>query len=108
MRDHSPSTRSGLARCFGISVADVPELAITDRDTVLDMDLRETVERALGSLDPRQRFVVVERFLHNRTNDDIGRELGISGSAVSLLATAGLKRLQCNVALRDWVGLAAA
>ena len=108
LREHSPSTRSGLVRPVGVSLADAHELATTDRDTVLDIDLHETVERALGHLTPRQRHVVVDRFLRNRTNEDISQDLGISGSAVSLLATAGLKRLHNNVALRDWVGLAAA
>lgn len=108
LRGHSRSTRSGLVRPVGVSLADAPEPATTDRDTVLDIDLHETVERALGCLTPRQRHVIVERFLHNRTNEDIGQDLEISGSAVSLLATGGLKRLHRNVALRDWVGLAAA
>ena len=66
-----------------------------------------TLERALGCLTAKQRHVIVERFLHNRLNDDIGHDLGISGSAVSLQATVGLKRLQRDVALRDWVGLTA-
>jgi RNA polymerase sigma factor (sigma-70 family) len=108
LRGHSRSTRSGLVRPLGVSLADAPEPATTDRDTVLDIDLHETVERALGCLTPRQRLVIVERFLRNRTNEDIGQDMGISGSAVSLLATGGLKRLHRNVALRDWVGLAAA
>ena len=105
--EHSPSTRAGLARPVGVPLAAVPEPATSDRDTVLDIDLQETLERALRRLTPKQRHVIVERFLHNRMNDDIGRDLGISGSAVSLLATGGLKRLQQDVALRDWVGLAA-
>jgi RNA polymerase sigma factor (sigma-70 family) len=107
LREHSPSTRSGLARPVGVPLADAPEPATSDRDAVLDIDLQETLERALGRLAPRQRHVIVERFLHNRVNDDVGRDLGISGSAVSLLATGALKRLQQDAALRDWVGLAA-
>jgi len=107
LREHSPSTRAGLARPINIPLGDAPELVTTDRDTVLDMDLQATLDRALRRLTPKQRHVIVERFLHNRGNDDIGRDLGISGSAVSLLATGGLKRLQEDGALRDWVGLAA-
>lgn len=107
LREHTGSTRAGLARPFAVALADAPEPAATDRDTVLDIDLQETLERALRSLKPRQRLVIVERFLHDRSNDDIGRDLGISASSVSLLATGGLKRLQRDVALRDWVGLAA-
>jgi DNA-directed RNA polymerase specialized sigma subunit len=49
----------------------------------------------------------VERFLHNQMIDDVGRDLGISGSAVSRLATGALERLQRDDALRDWVGFAA-
>ena len=67
----------------------------------------KTLERAPSPSDSEQRHVIVEPFLHNRTNDDIGQDLGISGSAVSLLATTALKRLHSDVALRDWVGLAA-
>jgi RNA polymerase sigma factor (sigma-70 family) len=107
LREHSGLTRAGLARPFGVPLAAVPEPATTDRDTVLDIDLRNTLQRALGGLTPKQRHVIVERFLHHRINDDIGRDLGISGSAVSLLATGGLKRLRRDAALRDWVGLAA-
>ena len=107
LREHGPSTRAGLARPVGVPLATVPEPTTSDRDTVLDIDLQETLQRALRRLTPKQRHVIVERFLHHRMNDDIGRDMGISGSAVSLLATGGLKRLQQDVALRDWVGLAA-
>ena len=108
LREHSPSTRGGLVRPMGVPLDDAPETATTDRDTTLDVDLQETLQRALGRLTPRQRHVIVERYLRNRTNDDIGQDLGISASAVSLLATSALKRLHDDVALRDWVGLAAA
>ena len=107
LRDHGPSTRSGQARPVRVPLGEASEPVTLDRDTVLDIDLRETLDRALARLTPRQRHVIVERFVHSRLNDDIGQELGISGSAVSLLATAGLKRLERDVALRDWVGLAA-
>ena len=107
LREHGPSTRSGRVRPTPIPLAEGSEPAIIDRDTVLDIDLQETLERALSRLTPRQRHVIVERFLHTRINDDVGRDLGISGSAVSLLATEALKQLQRDAALRDWVGLAA-
>lgn len=107
LREHGPATRAGLVRPFDVALGEAGEPAFTDRDTVLDIDLQETLERALARLTPRQRHVIVERFLHNRMNDDIGQDLGISGSAVSLLGSAGLKRLQQDLALRDWVGLAA-
>lgn len=107
LRDHGPSTRSGLARLVIVPLGEASEPATSDRDTVLDIDLQETLERAFRRLTPRQRHVVVERFLHNRINDDVGRDLGITGSAVSLLATGALKRLRQDRALRDWVGLAA-
>ena len=106
LREHGPSTRAGLGRPVQVPLAE-DEPVSTDRDTVLDIDLQQTLQRALGRLSPKQRYVIVERFLHNRVNDDVGRDLGLSPSAVSLLATVGLKRLQQDVALREWVGLVA-
>jgi RNA polymerase sigma factor (sigma-70 family) len=107
LRDNSSVSRAGLARPVKVPLAEASEPVTTDRDTVLDIDLRETLERALACLSPKQRHVIVERFLHDRINDDVGRDLGISGSAVSLLATGALERLRRDEALRDWVGLAA-
>lgn len=107
LREHGSSTRSGRTRPIPVPLAQATEPAVTDRDTVLDLDLQQTLERALARLTPRQRHVIVERFLHTRINDDVGRDLGISGSAVSLLATEALKQLKRDAALRDWVGLAA-
>lgn len=107
LREHGPSTRSGGVRPVGIPLGAAPEPSTTDRDTVLDIDLRETLERAMLRLSPRQRRVIEERFLHGRILDDVGRDMGISGSAVSLLAKSALKRLKRDRALRDWVGLAA-
>jgi RNA polymerase sigma factor (sigma-70 family) len=107
LREHSPSTRAGLDRPVQVSLAEASEPVTTDRDTVLDVDLHETLERALGHLSAKQRHVIVERFLHNRMIDDVGRDLGISGPAVSRLATGALERLQRDDTLRDWVGFAA-
>ncbi|MDQ1518331.1 MAG: sigma factor [Actinomycetota bacterium] len=107
LREHSSSTRSGHVRPVDVPFSQGHEPATNDRDTVLDIDLHETLERALGRLSPRQRHVIVERFLQGRVSDDIGRDLGITGSAVSLLVAAALKRLSADGTLRDWVGLAA-
>jgi RNA polymerase sigma-70 factor (ECF subfamily) len=107
LREHGPSTRAGLDRPVHVPLAEASEPVTTDRDTVLDIDLHETLQRALGHLSAKQRHVIVERFLHNRMIDDVGRDLGISGPAVSRLATGALQRLQRDDALRDWVGFAA-
>jgi RNA polymerase sigma factor (sigma-70 family) len=107
LREQGSLTRSGHVRPIGVPLSQGCEPMTNDRDTVLDIDLHETLERALGRLSPRQRHVIVERFLQGRVSDDIGRDLGITGSAVSLLATAALKRLSGDGSLRDWVGLAA-
>src|SRR5687768_1148073 len=40
LREHRGWTRSGLARPFPIPLAEAAEPAITDRDTVLDIDLQ--------------------------------------------------------------------
>lgn len=110
MREHQPSTRAGRTRPFFVPLEEGADRSHTEDsvlDTVLDTDLRQTLERALDRLPWRQRHVVVERFLHNRTNGDVGRDLEITGSAVSLIAKGALKRLQQDVNLRDWIGLAA-
>lgn len=107
LRNHQPSSRSGKARLVFVPLDEHHDPPATDRDTVLDIDLRTTLDQALDRLTPRQRHVVVERFLHGRTNSDVGRELGITESAVSVMGTRALKRLQQDVYLQDWVGLAA-
>lgn len=106
LRDHQPSTRTGRARPLVISLDEAADPPSTDRDTVLDIDLRETLDRALSRLRPRQRHVVVERFFHDRTSGDVGRELGITESSVSLISRGALEKLGEDALLRDWIGLA--
>lgn len=107
LREHAPLTRSGRVRLSFVCLGEGVDPPTADRDTVLDIGLRETLERAMDRLRPRERQVVTERFFHNRTNGEVGRDLGITDSAVSLIATKALKRLEQDFSLRDWVGLAA-
>jgi RNA polymerase sigma factor (sigma-70 family) len=107
LRAHSPSTRGGRARPVLVPLDQTTDFPSMERDTVLDIDLRETLDRALDRLPPKQRHVVVQRFFHHRTNGDVGRDLGLTESAVSLISKGALNRLQLDVDLRDWIGLAA-
>jgi len=106
LRDNQRSSRSGRTRPLLVPLDGTPDPPTIDRDTVLDNDLRETLDRAIDRLPPRQRHVVTGRFLHGRSNADLSRELGVSESAVSVVVARALKRLQQDFYLRDWLGLA--
>lgn len=43
-----------------------------------DLDQKVTVKKALESLSPRMRFVVIRRFFQNQTLSSIAEELGLS------------------------------
>jgi RNA polymerase sigma factor (sigma-70 family) len=103
LRANTGSTRHGRSRLVVVPLESGAEPSATDRDTLLDVDLRETLDRAVNRLPPKQRHVVIERFFHNRTLGDVGREMGVTEAAVSRTSTRALQRLQHDALLRDWI-----
>ncbi len=69
----------------------VPERAAVDRD---DPELRATLMTALATLTPRQRAVLVLRFLEDRTEVQTAEVLGCSVSTVKSQARHALGRLR--------------
>jgi RNA polymerase sigma factor (sigma-70 family) len=103
MRKNAASTRNGTLRPVMVPLhehRDPPAAVGTD------VDLRVTFDQALDRLPPRQRHVVVEHFLNDRTIIDVGRDLGVSGAAVSLIGKSALRRLRQDANLREWIGMA--
>lgn len=77
------------------SYGDVPDTALASHeDRVVDVD---AVWRALATLPPRQRAVLVLRFYEDMTEADIADALGIRAGTVKSQASAALARLRREV-----------
>ena len=59
-----------------------------------DLAERDQLERALRQLASRERVVLIMRFFHDMTQQEVGRRLGISQMHVSRLQHQGLRRLR--------------
>ena len=84
-----------------IFVDDTGKLYITETcspDASLDMELREMrkiLSKAIVShLPPRQRLVVVGRFLEGRSLDDVARELDVSVEEIGRLQSRAMAKLR--------------
>jgi RNA polymerase sigma-B factor len=72
-------------------------LGVDDSDLEMVVD-RESLRPLLDALPERERRIVLLRFFGNRTQSQIGAELGISQMHVSRLLTASLGRLRAGLA----------
>lgn len=121
-----PPTRDELANALGVTVDDVAEAqqsqsgfsvlsldAPTPRetpvgDTIPDphdeyegVDRRDALHRAVAALDDRQRRILHLRFVEDRTQSQIGSELGVTQMQISRLLTAILGRLHEDLERAD-------
>lgn len=78
-----------------LSVADVPDRAVTPRDP--DLDLR----RALAALPERQRSTVVLHHLGGLPFDQVAAALGVSSAAARKASSDGVRRLRELLEVRD-------
>ena len=62
--------------------------------TAPDLDQRETLRQALGTLPPRQRAVIVLRYYEDLTEKETASVLGIAVGTVKSQARDGLARLR--------------
>ena len=76
-----------------LPVADMPELAVTS-DGVAGVDDVMTVRRALAALPPRQRAVLVLRYLEDRSEQETADLLGCSVGTVKSQAAKALAKLR--------------
>ncbi|MFF1872244.1 SigE family RNA polymerase sigma factor [Streptomyces sp. CB03911] len=84
-----------LRRSDEIAVADVPDCPATLDDlTGPGTELRLTLVSALRQLPPRNRAVVVLRYLEDHSIEAVAEMLGTSQSAVKGLSTRSLSRLR--------------
>ncbi|MBE7323117.1 SigE family RNA polymerase sigma factor [Nocardioides sp. Y6] len=72
------------------SVARLPETAVHDAD----VEGREELRAALAGLPPRQRAVVVLRYVEDRPEREVAETLGCSVGTVKSQAHAGLAKLR--------------
>lgn len=73
---------------------------VTD-DGSATVDLRDALVRALLTLPPRQRAVLVLRYLDDLPEDEVARALGCSVGTVKSHASRGLSRLRDRSGLVD-------
>lgn len=77
-------------RVTEVTVDVVPEVAVRDGDVAVQDELR----RALAALPPRQRAVVVLRYVEDRPVREVADVLGCSVGTVKSQAHAGLAKLR--------------
>lgn len=70
-------------------------------DPAADVDLRDALGRALGSLPARQRAVLVLRYFEQLSEAEIAAALGCSAGTVKSSAARGLQRLRAVAATWD-------
>ncbi len=63
-------------------------------ETAPDLDQRETLRQALGTLPPRQRAVIVLRYYEDLTEKQTASVLGLAVGTVKSQAREGLARLR--------------
>jgi RNA polymerase sigma-32 factor len=122
-----PPDNDAIARALGVTTAEVDDIAValsardlpygvevTGRafeacsDTVApDSSVQKTEERldsarrleqALGTLGPRERHILEQRYLADCTLDDLGRELGISRERVRQLEARAKAEVRSAIA----------
>jgi RNA polymerase sigma-70 factor (sigma-E family) len=71
-------------------MADVPERRVADGDP----ELRRTLIAALATLPPKDRAVLVLRYLADRSVEDVARDLDSSQGAVRIQAMRALAKLR--------------
>lgn len=59
-----------------------------------DLETRMTVDDALNKLDPREQFIIDERFVVGKTQMEVAEELMISQAQVSRLEHGAIKQLR--------------
>jgi RNA polymerase sigma-70 factor (ECF subfamily) len=69
----------------------------TSRDALAEVEARDEVVRALGSLTPRQRESIVLVDLLDYSSEEAGQLMGIKAATVRVLASQGRAALKANV-----------
>jgi RNA polymerase sigma factor (sigma-70 family) len=73
----------------------------SSRDSLADVETRDAVVRALGTLTPRQRESVVLVDLLDYSSDEAGDLMGISAATVRVLASQGRAAIRENAGEAD-------
>ncbi len=85
-----------------IATEELPEQ--TRPDGTDAVAVREDILRALATLPPKQRAVIVLRYFHDYTEADIASVLGISPGTVKSHASRGLAALRISSDISDHAG----
>lgn len=85
---------------------DHDELPGSSADGVADAvelsEMATTLDEAMASLTPKQRYAVSQVHLHNRSRAAVGRDLGVSGEAVRKLEQKALAKLRDHPTLQPY------
>ena len=60
----------------------------------LKLEQNEFIQEAVSHLKPRQRYVIIEIFKHDRTQRDVAQELGMTDQAMSMYLAYVLAELR--------------
>lgn len=63
-------------------------------------ELKEMIDNALDCLNPKQHYVLTERYLNGKTCNEIGKKLKCTGGNISATEAAALRRLRHPKVLR--------
>ncbi|GAB3438641.1 SigB/SigF/SigG family RNA polymerase sigma factor [Phycicoccus ginsengisoli] len=92
-------TTNSLDGPAGEPALDVPD----GSDAYADLDRSDALGRALDTLGERELAIVRMRYVEERTQSDIGAEIGVSQMQVSRLLSATLERLRTTMVDADAV-----
>ena len=110
------SARDPLDRCISLdrpimedsdeTIGDAvraPDLRESIDDSIYNGQLHDALERALNEIPERQALVIRRSFLQGKTLQEIGAEIGVTGSRVGFLRREGLRSLENNPGLRQFI-----
>ncbi len=70
----------------------IPRLSV--EEIIAEKELREIVRNCIGTLPEREWKIIISQYFEEKTNIEIGRELGLNESRIRLILTKTLKTLE--------------
>jgi RNA polymerase sigma factor (sigma-70 family) len=89
-------------RRLGLQEVSIPDATIERIERLVDLSAqRQLIAEAKGELPPEQAWAVEQRVVHERTYEELARELGVAEQVVRTRVSRGLKRLRLVLETRS-------